>query len=407
MQSAGLKFIVVILLFVGVVGLGGAIFNRLQKESAPHRPGTGRQAVPVEVAPIEHGPIELWRTFSGALEAPAEFVVAPKVSGRIVRLGVDLADTVWRGQVLAWLDDDEYVQMVAQAEADLAVAQATLAEAKSALAIATRELQRIKALRQRGVSSASQFDMVQADQLTKEAQLHVSKAQVMRAEAALASAKIRLGYTQVSADWSSGNDQRVVAERFVDEGETVAANASLLSIVELNPITGVIHVAERDYARLRPDQPVVLTTDAYAGERFQGRIDRIAPIFRQATRQARVELVIENPEHRLKPGMFIRAAVVLERVTEATIVPEQALTTRDDRHGVFVVNDEGHSVVWRDVTVGIQEGGRVQVEGVGLTGHVVTLGQQLVHDGAAITIPATSRDTNATHAPTGTKEDGQ
>ena len=93
--------------------------------------------------------------------------------------------------------------------------------------------------------------------------------------------------------------------------------------------------------------------------------------------------------------MFIRATVVLDRATEATIVPEKALTTRDDRIGVFVVNEDGRSVVWREVRVGIREGNRVQVEGEGLTGRVVTLGQQLVHDGAAITIAAEQSATGA------------
>jgi RND family efflux transporter MFP subunit len=246
------------------------------------------------------------------------------------------------------------------------------------------------------MSSESQFDAVQADQLTKAAQVKVAEAQRTRAEAALESAKIQLGYTKVTADWSGGSDQRVVAERFVDEGETVSANTPLLSIVELDPVTGVIFVAEKDYARLRRDQPVSLATDAYPGEHFQGRIDRIAPVFRQATRQARVELVIENPEHRLKPGMFIRATVVLDRMSEATIVPEQALATRDDRIGIFVVSEDSRSVAWREVTVGIREGNRVQVTGEGLTGRVVTLGQQLVNDGSAITIPTEQSDTGST-----------
>lgn len=387
MKSAGLKFIVTVVLIGMAAGLGWAIFNRIQEQNTSQNSRQGKRAAPVEVAPIEQGPIELQRTFSGALEAPAAFVVAPKVSGRIVRLELDLADTVERGQIVAWLDDDEYVQLVAQAEAELVVAQATLAEARSALEIVMRELQRIEALRQRGVSSESQYDVIKADQLTKAAQVKVAEAQVTRAEAALASAKIRLSYTTVTADWTGGNHQRVVAERFVDEGETVSANAPLLSIVELNPITGVIFVAERDYARLRPGQPISLTTDAYPGERFGGQIDRIAPVFRQTSRQARVELVIENPEHRLKPGMFIRATVVLDRVASATIVPVEALTARDDRTGVFVVSEDSQSVVWREVTVGIRNGNRVQVEGEGLTGRVVTLGQQLVKDGAAITIP--------------------
>jgi RND family efflux transporter MFP subunit len=388
-RSIGRKLIIVLVLMGGAASLGWAIFNRLQEQNVPPQRGGGAsRRAPVEVAQIEQGPMQLHRTFSGALESPAEFVVRPKISGRIVRLGVELADTVRRGQVVAWLDDDEYVQLVAQAEAELAVAEASLSEAESALVIANRELQRVSTLRQRGVSSDSQFDIAQADQLTKEARAKVAAAQVTRAEAALASAKVWLSYTQVVANWSGGDDDRVVAERFVDAGETVAANAQLLSIVELHPITGVIFVAERDYARLRPGQPASLSTDAYPGEAFQGRISRIAPVFRQATRQVRVEAVFENVDHRLKPGMFIRVTLVMDQVAEATIVPEQALTKRADRNGVFVVSDDGQSVVWREVQVGIREGNRVQVEGEGLTGRVVTLGQQLVDDGSAITIPA-------------------
>jgi RND family efflux transporter MFP subunit len=174
----------------------------------------------------------------------------------------------------------------------------------------------------------------------------------------------------------------------VDEGQTVAANAPLLLIDDLDPIVGVVFVTERDYARLTPGQLVMMTTDAYPGEEFTGRIDRIAPVFQKTTRQARIEMTIDNPQHRLKPGMFIRATVVLTRVQEATIVPEQALTIRDEKTGVFIVSEDGKSVAWREVNVGIREGNRVQIDGRGLRGRVVTLGQQLVSDGSAITIPA-------------------
>jgi RND family efflux transporter MFP subunit len=346
----------------------------------------GPRLVPVEAARIQRGPITLQRTFSGALEAKAQFVVAPKVSGRVEQLGVDLADTVKRGQIVAELDNDEYLQAVVQAEAELEVAKANLFEARSALVIATREFRRIEKLRQTGVASESQFDATKADQLAKQAQLEVAKAQVTKAQASVKTAKIRLGYTKVTADWTGGDDQRVVAERFIDEGETVSANTPLLAIVELDPITGVIFVTEKDYTRLQHGQPALLRTDAYPGEEFQGRIERIAPVFRQTTRQARVELTIDNPRHRLKPGMFIRATVELERVTEATIVPEQALTKRDDQTGIFVINDDGQSVTWRAVKVGIRENGRVQIQGNGLTGRVVTLGQQMLDDGSRIMV---------------------
>ena len=91
------------------------------------------------------------------------------MGGRIASLPVDLSDPVQRGQVVAWLDDDEYVQDVTQAEADLAVARANLTEAKSALKIAERALDARRTLRERGVASDSQFDVENAEQLSKSA----------------------------------------------------------------------------------------------------------------------------------------------------------------------------------------------------------------------------------------------
>jgi RND family efflux transporter MFP subunit len=343
-------------------------------------------AVPVEVAAIERGPMEHRRTFTGTLDPKAELVVASKVGGRIEQLNVDLADMVSRGQQVAKLDDDEYLQSVAQAQADLAVAEANQAEAESLLDIAERELERVEKLQQRRVASESQRDIAKADQLAKNAHVKVTRAQVARSEASLEAARIRLGYIKISADWRGGNDQRIVAERYVDEGETVAANAPLLRIVELNPIIAVFFVTERDYALLRNGQAVSLRTDAHPGEVFKGSIARIAPVFRESTRQARVEVGVDNADLRLKPGMFVRATVVLDRVEDATIVPAQALVRRGGRDGVFVIADDGKSAIWREVQVGFRQGARVQVSGEGLNGPVVTLGQQLLDDNSAVSV---------------------
>jgi RND family efflux transporter MFP subunit len=384
-----------VLLIGAAAGLGLVIFSQFLDWAGSGKSGKASRAVPVEVAQIQRGPIASQRTFSGELEALAKFVVAPKVSGRVERVIVDIADTVKRGQVVAELDNDEYVQAVAQAEADLLVARANLSEAKSALEIAKREFKRTESLSERGIVSGSDFDTAKQNQLAKQAQLEVAAAQVTKAESSLETANIRLGYTKVTAGWTGGDENRIVAERYVDEGQTVAANEPLLSIVELDPIVGVVFVNERDYAHLKPGQLVSLKTDAYPGEQYTGRIDRIAPVFRKSTRQARIEMTIDNPQHRLKPGLFIRATVVLAQVPEATIVPEQALTIRDDRSGVFIVSEDGRSVTWHEVKVGIREGNRVQVEGEGLSGLVVTLGQQLVNDGSPVTIPAEENKTTA------------
>ncbi len=381
------KSIVLPVVLVVVAGLGWLIAERfLAEQRADDAASNENRRAPVEVADIQRGPIELRRMFTGTLNAHAEFVVAPKIGGRVEDLLVDLGDTVERGQVVAQLDDAEYVQAVRLAEAELAVAEANLAEARSQLTLAERELQRLDRLRERGVSSESQLDLARADQSAKKALVEVSKAQVMRARAALETARIRLGYTRVSADWTGGSAQRLVGARYLDEGETVAANAPLLQIVELDPLTAVFFVTERDYALLQVGQRAEIRTDIWPGEVFPGEIVRIAPVFQSSTRQARVEVRVANPQRRLKPGIFARIALVLERVADAQIVPEQALVTRDGNRGLFVVTEEGAAVVWREVEVGIRQDDRVQVSGEALGNRVVVLGQQLLRDGSQIVI---------------------
>ncbi len=386
------RFIFRLLLLALAAGLGWMIYDRLQEVGQPasQRGQGGPKPVPVESAPVRTGPIELRRTFSGTLEATAEFIVAPKVSGQVKQIAVDLADPVNRNQVVARLDDAEYQQAIAQAEADRAVEQANLTEAESALTIARRDLDRIQRLQGRGVSSESDLDAAKMEELARRAGVEVARAQVARADAALQSARIRSDYTRVEAGWNGGNEQRIVAERYVDEGETVSANTPLLRIVELDPVTGVIFVTEKDYAYLKPEQPALLRTDAYPGEDFPAEIARIAPVFQQGSRQARVELRVENPEQRLKPGLFVRVTVTLASIDDATLIPEVALTRRDDRDGIFLLADGGDTVRWLPVAVGIRQGETVQALGEGISGRVVTLGQQLLEDGSQVLLPGAS-----------------
>jgi RND family efflux transporter MFP subunit len=234
-----------------------------------------------------------------------------------------------------------------------------------------------------------------ADLLAREAHLQVSQAQLVRADAELEATRVRLGYTKVTAGWSGRKgEHRVVAERFVDEGETVSANTPLLEIVDLNPVTAVFYVTERDYALLKQGQEVLLRTDAYPGETFSGSLKRIAPVFRENTRQARVELTVDNSDLRLKPGMFVRATIVLDRVAEALTIPAQALTRRKGEDGIFLVNEENTSVKWQPVTPGIRQDERLEIRNTDLSGRVVTLGQQLLDDGSAIILPRAEESTS-------------
>lgn len=365
--------------------VGWLIFDRIQRIETPERTARPNR-VPVLVQDIEVGPIELRRVFSGTLQAPAEFDVAPKIAGRVVKLHANLGDTVERGQVLAEFEDDEAQHAVAQAEAELALAQANLVGAESALNISEREFARMATLQERGVTTQSEFDISQADLLAKQARVDISKAEVARAEALLSAARVRLSYTQITATWSGDDNERIISHRYVNEGDTVAANTPLLAIVELNPLNAVIYVTERDYAHLKLGQPVTLEADAYQGEMFTGKVRRISPVFQQTSRQALVEISVKNARQLLKPGMYVQIHTVLEREEEATIVPVEALVKRDGQDCLFVLSEDRKRVSLRPIKVGIREGERAQVIGEQLEGEVVILGQQLLDDGSTVAI---------------------
>lgn len=380
--------LVVVLLLVG--GLVALVIWRLPEEAA--RGNRGPDAAPVEVATLERGAIREIRRFGGTLESPAAVEVAARLAGRVSEVRVDLGDAVARGAVVARVDDQEARVEFEASKADLAVARANQNEAESLAEIAKRAFDRVQTLQERGVSSESAFDQARSEALAVTARVEVARAQVLRAEAAVRQAELRLADASSVANWTGGDDERFVARRHVEEGDTVAVGDALVSIVELDPVRATLFVAERDYNRLRPGQEVMLTTDAWPGRSFPGEVSRVSPTFDAGSRQAEVQVLAANADRALRPGMFVRARAVLETAEDALLVPEEALTERDDEVAVFVLRGDVAKLV--PVQPGIREAGRVELlDATGLAegDRVVTLGQQLLDDGSQVTVPGESR----------------
>jgi RND family efflux transporter MFP subunit len=289
---------------------------------------------------------------------------------------------------VARLDDEEYVQNVAQAAASVKVARARLVEATSVVGATERTFQRITTLAGEGRATEAAKDQAESDMLATQAAVAVAEAGIAQAEAELATARVRLSFCTILADWAGDGSERIIGERLIDSGATISANQPLLRVLDLKPVEAVIHITERTYARIRPNQEATLSTDAWPGVTFPARFDRIAPRFDPASRQAAITLTVDNADSRLKPGMFVRVTLGLSEVADATLIPTMALTRRDGNDVVFVVAEDGASVRKVKVQVGIREGELSQVSGEGITGRVVTLGQQLVADGSAIHISA-------------------
>lgn len=402
------KFISAIIL-LGLVGLlGWKIYQRVQESSAsklPTRPpasadsaqrsgsrpggdGTfGKQAVAVEIAQVRQQTIQDTGQYTGSLSPKSQFVATSNVSGRLERLLVSIGDRVKQHQVIAKIDAELFQQQVERAQADLDVANANLAEAESALFAAEREFERSKTLSQGNILSQSKLDAAEAAYHAAAARVKVARATVTSRESALKTAQLNLSYTSVKATWNGDKGERVIAERFADEGALLKANDQIVSVVDIGSIICVIHVIERDYFRVKPGQRAGVMTDAFPGQVFEGHVARIAPILKETSRQADIEIDIPNPDERLKPGMFVRVQLQFDQIADATVVPVAAVVTRNGQQGVFSVDAQQMIATFVPVTVGVTNAEVAHILTPPLSGAVVTLGQHLLEDGSRITLP--------------------
>jgi len=210
---------------------------------------------------------------------------------------------------------------------------------------------------------------------------------VKQKQASLSAARVRLSYTEIRASWEAEEEPRVVGERFVDQGAMLRANDPIVSILDIESLTAVIHVTDEDYPKLRVGQPVSVSTDAFPGKSFAGRVLRVAPLLKETSRQARVEAEVPNPDYLLKPGMYTPVQIEFARHQQATVVPVSALARRNNQEGVFLADTDNMKAQFVPLRLGIRTAELAEVIEPPLEGLVVTLGHHLLEDGAAIRLP--------------------
>jgi RND family efflux transporter MFP subunit len=401
-----MKKAIVWLVVLAVAGvLGWMIYDRLNRQKAEKPRGSG--VTPVVVTAVDRATVRDIQTFTGTLEPRQQFVVSPKTPGKLETLTVDIGDAVESGQVIATLDDAEYQRLVAQAQAEKAVAEAAVLEAQSACDVKEKEFKRIGALKDKGIASEAALDAAEGEFKVAQAKVQSAKEQVNQRDEALLAARIRLGYTQIKPEWKDGGTY-VVGERFANRGAQLQAVTPIVSLLDLSTVKAVVYVTEREYPKMHVTQAVTVTTDAYPKRTFEGRVVRLAPLVKETSRQARVEIEIANPDRVLKAGMYVRAQVEFEKHENALVVPSDAVVRRGNQRGVFLADLEKKKVTFVAVEEGISEGGRTEVlQPKDLKGSVVTLGQHLLEDGGAIVLAKEGDgDEAAKHPPSSQNDSG-
>ncbi len=380
------KNLIRIIAIIFILFLGWRIIILVTKSGEKSRK-PGRPSVAVLVDSVKYGPIQEINMFTGTVYPLYQYIVAPKVSGRIINIKKRIGDWVRRGEIITRIDDAEYQQAVLEAEANLKIARAALSEAVSQFELSGQEFKRVQSLNEKGIASPSELDAATSNYSAQESRLTLARAQVEQREASLKSAKIRLAYTVLAA-----TEPGFIGERFVDEGNLLAPNSPIVSVIGIDTVIIKTTIIERVYGRIRTGQMAEVEVDAFPTKRFYGKVSQIAPMLQQASRMANIEVKVANDSLFLKPGMFARLRVILEDKKLAQLIPAEALVSRGGENGIFVVESEKKIVRYIPVSPGIITKEKVEILSPKIEGMVVTLGQHLLEDGSPVIFSNTSKN---------------
>lgn len=303
MKKKTIRNIIISLALLAVAG--GSCYAYLSSQQTPFE-------VTYDTAKVEKATIGNSVTATGTVEAVTSVEVGTQVSGIIDKIYVDYNSTVKRGQVIAELDKTNLVS-------ELNSATSQLAGAKSDLQYQQANFARQKALYEKGLISANDYES---------ARLALQQAQSVMAQRqeAVKKAQTNLSYATITSPIDG-----IVLSKSVEEGQTVASSFStptLFTIVkDMTDMRVVANVDEADIGEVAVGQRVTYTVDAYPNDTFEGTVTQVR---NEATTENNVvtyEVVISapNPDLKLKPGLTANVTIFTLERTGIVSVPTKAL----------------------------------------------------------------------------------
>jgi len=346
---------------LAAAGAGGALYYYQEQESAPAgqiaraADLAGEKVFAVEAEPVTVDTVLEDIRAVGTLEPDEAVIVSPEIAGRIDRIHFSEGEEVAAGAVLVTLDS--------------ATLRAELDKARSDLSLAEQNRERAMTLAQRGTGTLRARDEA------------VAAYQVAQANLALAQA--RLEKATITAPFAG-----MVGLRAVSTGAYVTPGTRIVELAKIDPIKVDFRVPELVLSSLRVGQQIRVAVDALPGRAFEGEVYVIDPIVDENGRAVRLRARIANPERLLKPGLFARVRIVVDRRENAVLVPESAVFAEGGRRLVFRVVDGRAALT--DIELGHRRPGQVEVvSGLAPGDVVVTAGHQQLRDGTRVKVMQT------------------
>lgn len=312
--------------------------------------GPGGMAVHVVGFRAVEQPVQERVAVVGSLAANESVETRSELDGVIEEIGFDEGQHVAAGDVLFRIDGAKLEASLAEAEANLQLAETTL--------------ERYAALGESRAVSKQEVDQARSTFEARRALVELMRVQLEDAT--------------VAAPFSG-----TAGARLISLGQYVTKGQALTSIVDTDTMKAEFSIPERFLSQVAEGQSVEVRLAAYPGKRFHGTVYFVDPRVSPETRTVLVKARLPNPDGRMRAGMFANLDLMLQVRDRAVVIPESALLLEGNQASVFVVADGKAQP--RPVTPGVRLAGALEIREGLLAGEVVIIeGTQKVGPGSPV-----------------------
>lgn len=323
-------------------------------------PASAAQApATVEVQTVKASTLDRNIEAVGSLISNESVILTPEIAGRVTEISFEEGQEVKKGDVLVRLDNSIYT--------------AQLAQAKAALGLSQSNYERAAELNRKKIGAVSVVQETVAKRNADTAAVDLAQAQ--------------LDKTVIKAPFDG-----IVGLRQISVGDYVTAGQQLVNLESIDPLKVNFKISEVYLSSLKTGQAIKVAIDAFPNQEFTGEVYAIDPLIDTAGRTVSLRAKLPNPEKIMRPGLFARLKLVVERKEGALMIDEQALNPQGNEQFVYKVVD-GKAVTTKIVT-GQRRAGQVEVtEGLKVGDVVITAGQMKIRPDAPVKITEPKSDT--------------
>ena len=348
---------------VTIVMLFATISDKKSAIQAEQEAATKQERPPVNTVVMEVQPTAISNRLNlpGSIESWNELEMTTKIAGTVEEVMVKEGDTVREGDILIQIESDDY--------------RIGLERAQAAFNLAKADYQRDKSVYSKGVIPT--------------AELEARETRMATAKADLDNAKLMYERTTIKAPIDG-----VVRRLDAKVGLYLGVGDPVGKILQIDRVKAVIGIPESDVTAVRGLDEVEVTIKALDDLKVVGKNYFISSSPETLARLYRLELEIDNPDHKILPGMFTRADIVKQSSDQALSIPFYSIISRNNEQYVFIEKDGVAEK--RNVTTGIMEEWMVEItDGLEAGDHVVVEGHRDVEDGRKVKVVKTLTDLEA------------